>query len=120
MWVQGHDTPANGFYLKLLDLFYFLRALRALTHADILITNTFWLPILASWCQRCPWRIVVDVQRTHKWQMRFYRRVDWMSWLGILSDELKWGSFRCAELISLPSHQENLGIVIVESKPLLQ
>jgi glycosyltransferase involved in cell wall biosynthesis len=73
--VQGHDTPANGFYLKLLDLFYSLRALRALPPADILITNTFWLPILAARCQQRLGRIVVDVQRMPKGQMRFYRRV---------------------------------------------
>ena len=73
--VQGHDTPANGFYLKLQDLFYSLRALRALPPADILITNTFWLPILAARCQQRLGRIVVDVARMPKGQMSFYRGV---------------------------------------------
>jgi glycosyltransferase involved in cell wall biosynthesis len=72
--VQGSDTPANGLYLKLLDLLYSLRALRALPPADILITNTFWLPILAAGRLHRLGLIVVDVQRMPKGQMRFYRR----------------------------------------------
>lgn len=34
---------------------------------------------------------------------------------GMLSGELKWGAFRCAELFCLPSHQENFGIVVAEA-----
>jgi glycosyltransferase involved in cell wall biosynthesis len=72
--VQGFDTPANGLYLKLLDLLYSLRALPVLPPADILITNTFWLPILAAGRQQRLGLIVVDVGRMPKGQMRFYRR----------------------------------------------
>ena len=72
--VQGSDTPSNGLYLKLLDLLYSLRALRVLPPADILITNTFWLPILAAGRQQRLGLIVVDVARMPKGQMRFYRR----------------------------------------------
>lgn len=72
--VRGYDTPANGLHLKLLDLLYSLRALRVLPPADILITNTFWLPILAARRQQQLGRIVVDVQRMPKGQMRYYRR----------------------------------------------
>jgi len=72
--VQGYATPACGLYLKLLDLLYSLRALRALPPADILITNTFWLPILAAGRQQRLGLIVIDVQRMPKGQMRFYRR----------------------------------------------
>jgi glycosyltransferase involved in cell wall biosynthesis len=72
--VQGYDTPSNGLHLKLLDLLYSLRALRALPPADILITNTFWVPILAALRQERLGRLVVDVQRMPKGQMRFYRR----------------------------------------------
>ena len=49
--VKGYDTPANGWHLKSLDLLYSLRALAILPPADILITNTFWMPILAGWNQ---------------------------------------------------------------------
>ena len=33
----------------------------------------------------------------------------------MLSGDLKWGAFRCAELFCLPSYQENFGIVVAES-----
>ena len=72
--VQGYDTPANGMYLKLLDLLYSVQALRALPPADILITNTFWMPILAARRQERLGLNVVDVQRMPKGQMRFYSR----------------------------------------------
>jgi glycosyltransferase involved in cell wall biosynthesis len=72
--VKGYDTPANGLHLKLLDLLYSLRALRALPPADILVTNTFWMPILASRRQRRFGRILVSVERMPKGQMRFYGR----------------------------------------------
>jgi len=72
--VRGYDTPANALHLKLLDLLYSLRALRVLPPADILITNTFWLPILAARHQQRLGRVVVDVARMPKGQMRFYNR----------------------------------------------
>ena len=40
---------------------------------------------------------------------------DRITWTGMLSGELKWGAFRCAELFCLPSHQENFGIVVAEA-----
>lgn len=73
--VKGYDTPTNGLHLKLLDLLYSLRALRVLPPSDILITNTFWLPIFAARHQPRVGRIVVDVARMPKGQMRFYHRV---------------------------------------------
>jgi glycosyltransferase involved in cell wall biosynthesis len=33
----------------------------------------------------------------------------------MVSGDLKWGAFRCAELFCLPSHQENFGIVVAEA-----
>jgi glycosyltransferase involved in cell wall biosynthesis len=36
-------------------------------------------------------------------------------WPGMLKGELKWGAFRSAEAMILPSHQENFGIVVAES-----
>jgi glycosyltransferase involved in cell wall biosynthesis len=38
-----------------------------------------------------------------------------ITWTGMLRDDLKWGSFRCAEVFCLPSHQENFGIVVAEA-----
>ena len=40
---------------------------------------------------------------------------DRITWTGMLSGQLKWGAFRCAELFCLPSHQENFGIVVAEA-----
>ena len=72
--VSGYDTPANGLRLKALDLLYSLGALAALPPADILITNTFWMPILAGWSQSHWGQIMVDVERVPKGQMRLYGR----------------------------------------------
>lgn len=70
--VKGYSSPRNGTWLKCLDLLYSLRAKRALVESDIVVTNTFWLPILTSFSSRH--RIYVDVARMPKGQMRFYRR----------------------------------------------
>ena len=40
---------------------------------------------------------------------------DKITWTGMISGNLKWGSFRCAELFCLPSHQENFGIAVAEA-----
>lgn len=55
------------------------------------------------------------------WQATLQQRAtelgvaDRITWPGMLSGELKWGAFRCAELFCLPSHQENFGIVVAEA-----
>jgi glycosyltransferase involved in cell wall biosynthesis len=36
-------------------------------------------------------------------------------WPGMLNGDLKWGAFRQAEAMMLPSHQENFGFVVAES-----
>ena len=40
---------------------------------------------------------------------------DKITWTGMISGDLKWGAFRCAELFCLPSHQENFGIAVAEA-----
>jgi len=70
--VLGFDTPAWLFWLKVLDLFYSLRVRRILPAADILVTNTFWLPLLVRDSSRG--KIYVHVGRYPKRQMRLYRR----------------------------------------------
>ena len=55
------------------------------------------------------------------WQAALHQRAvalgiaDRITWPGMLTGELKWGAFRCAELFCLPSHQENFGIVVAEA-----
>ena len=69
--VPGFDTPSSMLKLKLMDLRYSLRVKRVLPDADILVTNTFWLPILVRG-QRTG-KLCVHVARLPKGQMRFYR-----------------------------------------------
>ena len=70
--VRGYSTPQSIVHLKLLDLLYSLSVLRILPDADILISNTFFLPLLC----RNPKKglLYVDVARMPKGQIRFYGR----------------------------------------------
>ena len=70
--VDGFDTPRSLIWLKFLDLRYSIRAMSILTPADIVVTNTFWLPILLR--DRRRGKIYVHVGRFPKGQMRFYHR----------------------------------------------
>jgi glycosyltransferase involved in cell wall biosynthesis len=70
--VPGSDTPSSLVRLKWRDLVYSMRVLDVLPKSDILVTNTFWLPMLAS--QAKHGKIYVHVARYPKRQMRFYRR----------------------------------------------
>lgn len=72
--VQGYKTPKSGLALKGYDLLYTLNVRKLLSaDFDIVVTNTFWAPILlsAKYQQAC----MVDVQRMPKRQMRLYNRV---------------------------------------------
>lgn len=69
--VAGYDQPAGALAIKALDLRYTLRALRVAPPADILVTNTFFGPLLAP--ARLG-RAYVSVERMPKGQMRLYRR----------------------------------------------
>ena len=73
--IRGYKMPANGLLLKLLDLIYSLRALGSLPSADILITNTFWMPILCRFSSRRTGQIIVSVERMPKGQMWLYSHV---------------------------------------------
>ncbi len=70
--VAGHNAPINPVYFKILDGFYTLRAVRAVpSDADIVVTNTFWAPLLLPLFKKA--KIYVDVARMPKGQMRLYR-----------------------------------------------
>jgi len=90
--VRGFDTPRSLLWLKFLDLIYSIRTVPILSvgspigrirpladrtdsscgepAADIIVTNTFWLPILLRSSRRG--RVYVHVARYPKGQMRFY------------------------------------------------
>ncbi|MEI6350723.1 MAG: glycosyltransferase family 4 protein [Verrucomicrobiota bacterium] len=68
--VPGFDAPKSLVVLKFLDLLYSLRVRRMLPVADILVTNTFWLPMLVR--SASVGNLYVHVARYPKGQMRFY------------------------------------------------
>jgi glycosyltransferase involved in cell wall biosynthesis len=69
--VKGYKVPSSGILLKVLDFFYTLRAFRKIaSNTDIIISNTFWLPIVLSNAQQK--KCLIDVARMPKGQMKFY------------------------------------------------
>jgi glycosyltransferase involved in cell wall biosynthesis len=69
--VKGYKSPTSGIFLKVLDFFYTLRAFRKIaSNTDIIVSNTFWLPIVLSNVQQK--KCMIDVARMPKGQMRFY------------------------------------------------
>jgi glycosyltransferase involved in cell wall biosynthesis len=71
--VRGFSQPRSIIWLKFLDLIYSWRVRRVLPPADILVTNTFWLPLIVHARRRG--LIYVHVQRGPKGQMRWYAHV---------------------------------------------
>ncbi|WP_247237846.1 glycosyltransferase family 4 protein [Telluribacter sp. SYSU D00476] len=71
--IKGYDTPASGIKLKYLDLLYTIRAQKYLKDDfDVIISNTFWAPILLPQAKKkvC----MVDVARFPKGQMPLYKQ----------------------------------------------
>ena len=68
--VRGYSQPRSLVWLKWLDLLYSWRVRRVLPVSDILVTNTFWLPLLVR--QKDRGRLYVHVARGPKGQMRWY------------------------------------------------
>lgn len=69
--VKGYKTPSNVILLKILDLLYSIRVLKFIpNNSDIIISNTFWLPILLS--SKNKKKCLIDVQRMPKGQLKFY------------------------------------------------
>ncbi|MGH8095322.1 MAG: glycosyltransferase family 4 protein [Chthoniobacterales bacterium] len=71
--VRGFSQPRSIFWLKWLDLLYSRRVRRVLPPAEVLVTNTFWLPLLVRRKDRG--LVYVHVQRGPKGQMRWYAHV---------------------------------------------
>jgi glycosyltransferase involved in cell wall biosynthesis len=65
--VRGFDAPRSLGLLKLFDLIYSWRTRSIVPPSDVIVTNTFWLPILRK-------GVYVHVARYPKGQMRFYRK----------------------------------------------
>jgi glycosyltransferase involved in cell wall biosynthesis len=70
--IPGYDSPRSLVRLKWRDLLYSRRVLRVLPRADILVTNTFWLPVIAPSTKAG--KIYVHIARYPKGQMKFYKQ----------------------------------------------
>lgn len=72
--ISGYETPKSGIVLKYFDLLYTIKARKVFaSEYDIIITNTFWAPVLLpAKAQRA---VIVDVQRMPKRQMKLYGKV---------------------------------------------
>jgi glycosyltransferase involved in cell wall biosynthesis len=69
--VKGFDAPKSLLWLKFLDLIYSWRIRSVLPASDVIVTNTFWLPVLLR-SESCG-KLYVHVARFPKGQMRLYR-----------------------------------------------
>src|SRR5665213_285120 len=70
--IPGYDSPRSLVRLKWRDLLYSRRVLNVLPRADILVTNTFWLPVIAPATKAG--QIYVHIARYPKGQMKFYKQ----------------------------------------------
>ncbi len=64
---------ANLYTNLLMDLIYSLRMLVLIPSGDIIVTNTFWLPILLPLFRKSAGKVVVNVNRMPKGQIKWYR-----------------------------------------------
>ncbi len=72
--VRGFSAPGHIVKRLALDLLYALRVRRVLPPADVLVTHTFWLPVLCR--SRRTGARYVHVGRFPRAQMRLYRHVE--------------------------------------------
>ena len=73
--VGGFDYPRSRVLAKAMDLAYSLRCFRAVKRSDVIVTNTFFLPLLLSLFARRG-AVYVSVHRYPQGQMRLYGKVD--------------------------------------------
>ena len=79
-YVKGFSRTASIYFDIVLDFLYSIRALRRLEECDVLVANTFWVPVLAPlffWKKYA--KLVYNVARFPKRHMRLYSRVDLFS-----------------------------------------
>ncbi len=72
--LSGFSFTGNVSIDKIKDLCYTLSILRALPKAQIIVTNTFFLPILTAIASKAFGETVVDMQRYPKGQLWLYSR----------------------------------------------
>jgi len=72
----GFDASGHITWDLCRDFLYALRVLRRLPASDIVVTNSFWTPVVLAPLRRRRGRIVVHVARFPKGQMRLYGFAD--------------------------------------------
>lgn len=70
--IKGSNAVRSKWLLKIFEFIYVWRARKVLPNADILITHTFWAPIIYP--QEKYGKIYVHVGRYPKGQLRYYRK----------------------------------------------
>ena len=74
--VGGFDYPRSRWLAKAMDLAYSLRCFFAVGRSDVIVTNTFFLPMLLSLFRRPGVVVYVSVHRYPQGQMKLYGKVD--------------------------------------------
>jgi glycosyltransferase involved in cell wall biosynthesis len=69
--VKGYNRSGSLVWDVVLDFLYAWRCVRLKVPADVVVANTFWLPILLT-LGRVRTKIVIDVARVPKWQLAMY------------------------------------------------
>jgi glycosyltransferase involved in cell wall biosynthesis len=73
--VAGYDYPKSGLLAKWRDFAYSLRCLRRIERSDVVVTNSFFLPLLLALVPR-KGLVYVSVHRYPQRQMALYRHAD--------------------------------------------
>lgn len=88
MRVSGFSAPKSMLLLKFLDFLFSVKVAGILPEADILVTNTFWLPILVRKIRFG--RLYVHVARYPKGQLRLYGHTSRLQTVSTaISEEMK-------------------------------
>ncbi|MFD2934222.1 glycosyltransferase family 4 protein [Spirosoma flavum] len=106
--VLGYDTPSSLIKLKWLDLLYSIRAIKEIPRdVDVIVTNTFWSPLLLN--KELRKKVCVSVDRLPKGQMWLYKQ----------APLLRTNSTTVADAIrqELPINQHRRIVIIPNSLP---
>jgi glycosyltransferase involved in cell wall biosynthesis len=108
--VPGANTPSSLVKLKWQDLLYTRRVARKLAKADVVVTNTFWAPLVFSPTRHGP--LWVHVQRYPKGQMILYRKAAQLQTVSkVIADAI---------IQQAPSYRSRVSIIPNPLPPLVQ
>jgi len=74
MPLKGYTASASIFLNLAMDFLYSLEVNRRLESAEVIVTNSFWMPVVLAFFSAHRGRVVVHVARFPKGQMWLYRR----------------------------------------------